>query len=239
MWKNANSFFTGVFTAVIIDSRLLKNSGGNRDCEWIFCRRREADVALFLQVTRMRKIVKICGTKQTKRIEIHQSRITTASHPSQFALSEVTRGGLEPSATSEIAVDDWERGWNHKSWLSELAQVNTCFLRGMLRWLTEEENPKYAKRTARYNEFRYKYLDKLSIHLVRESVHLTVSLGISKTIPCLNKLMQIENWETDHVQYSLYVDISYKFTLACVFVSHACRQITVNTFINDLYSLQG
>ena len=159
--------------------------------------------------------------------------------PKPVRAIRVTRGGLVPSATSEIAVDDWERGWNHKSWLSELAQVNTCFLRGMLRWLTEQENPKYAKRTARYNEFRYKYLDKLSIHLVRESVHLTVSLGISKTIPCLNKLMQIENWETDHVQYSLYVDISYKFTLACVFVSHACRQITVNTFINDLYSLQG
>ena len=33
------------------------------------------------------------------------------------------------------------------------------------------------------NEFRYKYLDKFSIHLVRESVHLTASLGISKTMP--------------------------------------------------------
>ena len=74
---------------VLIDSILLKNSEGNRDRECIFCRRREADVALFLQVTRMRKIVKICGTKQTKRIEIHQSRITTASHPGQFALSEL------------------------------------------------------------------------------------------------------------------------------------------------------
>ena len=34
---------------------LLKNSEGNRDGEWIFCRRKEADVALFLHVTRMRK----------------------------------------------------------------------------------------------------------------------------------------------------------------------------------------
>ena len=40
------------------DSRLLKNSKGNRDGEWIFCRRKEADVALFLQVTRIRKIRK-------------------------------------------------------------------------------------------------------------------------------------------------------------------------------------
>ena len=42
------------------DSRLLKNSEGNRDGESIFCRRKEANDALFLQVTSMRKIIKIC-----------------------------------------------------------------------------------------------------------------------------------------------------------------------------------
>ena len=52
--------------------------------------------------------------------------------------------------------------------------------------------------------------------------------------PCLNKLMHVENWNTDHFQRYLYVDISYKFTEAWVFVSHACTQITINTFINDL-----
>ena len=52
--------------------------------------------------------------------------------------------------------------------------------------------------------------------------------------PCLNKLMHVENWNTDHLQHYLYVDIWYKFTLAWVFVSHACTQITINTFINDL-----
>ena len=41
------------------DSRLLKNSGGNRDDEWTFCRGQEADIALFLQETRIRKIRKI------------------------------------------------------------------------------------------------------------------------------------------------------------------------------------
>ena len=46
--------------------------------------------------------------------------------------------------------------------------------------------------------------------------------------------MLIENWNTDHLQHYLYVDISYKFTLAWVFVSHACTQISINTFINDL-----
>ena len=39
--------------------------------------------------------------------------------------------------------------------------------------------------------------------------------------PCLNKLMHVENWNTDHLQHYLYVDISYKFALAWVFVSHA------------------
>ena len=47
---------------------LLKNSEGNRDGEWIFCRRKEADVALFLHVTRMRKIIKICEANLTSRL---------------------------------------------------------------------------------------------------------------------------------------------------------------------------
>ena len=47
------------------DSRLLKNSEGNRAGEWIFCQSKEADVALFLQVTRMRKILKICKANLT------------------------------------------------------------------------------------------------------------------------------------------------------------------------------
>ena len=46
--------------------------------------------------------------------------------------------------------------------------------------------------------------------------------------------MLIENWNNDHLQHYLYVDISYKFTLTWVFVSHALTQITINTFINDL-----
>ena len=47
------------------DSRQLKNSEGNRDGEWIFCWRKEADVALFLQVSRMRQIIKICEANLT------------------------------------------------------------------------------------------------------------------------------------------------------------------------------
>ena len=55
--------------------------------------------------------------------------------------------------------------------------------------------------------------------------------------PCLNKLMHVENWETDHLQHDL--DILYNFTLAWVFVSHACTKINMNTFINDLVLFRG
>ena len=41
------------------DSRLLKNSEGNRNGEWKFCRGKDADITLFLQVTKIRKIRKI------------------------------------------------------------------------------------------------------------------------------------------------------------------------------------
>ena len=42
------------------DSRLFKNSEGNRDDEsTLVCRGQEADIALFLQETRIRKIRKI------------------------------------------------------------------------------------------------------------------------------------------------------------------------------------
>ena len=68
-----------------------------------------------------------------------------------------------------------------------------------------------------------------------EGVHLTISLGMLKTMPCLNELMHVENCESDHLQHDLYVDISYEFTLAWVFVSHACTQITLmNTCKSDL-----
>ena len=41
------------------DTRLLKNSEGNRNDEWTFYPGQEADIALFLQGTRIRKIRKI------------------------------------------------------------------------------------------------------------------------------------------------------------------------------------
>ena len=40
------------------DSRLLKNSKGNRHGQWNFCQGKEADITLFFQVTKARKIRK-------------------------------------------------------------------------------------------------------------------------------------------------------------------------------------
>ena len=54
------------------DSRLLKYSEGNRDSEWIFRHRKEADVALLLQMTRIRKIRKICEANLTSRL-LHET----------------------------------------------------------------------------------------------------------------------------------------------------------------------
>ena len=50
------------------DSRLLKNIKRNCNSVWIFCQGKEADVALILQVTRMRKIVKICEANLTSQL---------------------------------------------------------------------------------------------------------------------------------------------------------------------------
>ena len=66
-------------------------------------------------------------------------------------------------------------------------------------------------------EFRGHHQDKLSIHLVRESVHLSESHNF--TIYGCSKLTYAENWETnhhDHPQNDFYEEISYKFTLEWV-----------------------
>ena len=64
---NANHNVTCTSSLADNDSRLLKRSEGNHNGEWIFCRRKEADVALFLQVRRMRKIIKICKANLTSQ----------------------------------------------------------------------------------------------------------------------------------------------------------------------------
>ena len=48
--------------------RLLKNSKGNRDGGCIFCWRKQADIALYLQMTKIKKIRKICEANLTSRL---------------------------------------------------------------------------------------------------------------------------------------------------------------------------
>ena len=62
-------------------TRLLKNSEGNRNGGWIFCRRKEADVALFSQMTRMRKISKICEANLTSRLLLPETERSQSNKP--------------------------------------------------------------------------------------------------------------------------------------------------------------
>ena len=45
-----------------------RNGKGNPDCEWNFCPGKEAEIALFLQMTRIRNIGKILIIAQNRMI---------------------------------------------------------------------------------------------------------------------------------------------------------------------------
>ena len=65
--------------------RLLKNSEGNRDGGWIFCWRKEADIALFLQMPRIKKIRKICEANLTSQLlpETGDNKATNLETPNK------------------------------------------------------------------------------------------------------------------------------------------------------------
>ena len=74
-------------------------------------------------------------------------------------------------------------------------------------------------------------------------VYIWLSVCLSKTIPLANMSQQghacweLRNWSTSTWLVRGHFN---KFTLAWVFVSHACSQITMSTFILMIwYSLQG
>ena len=58
-----------------------------------------------------------------------------------------------------------------------------------------------------------------------------MSLALSQQAHACLEIME-SNGETDHLQHDLFVDISYKFTLAYGFVSYACTRITMNTCLS-------
>ena len=105
--------------------------------EWIFCQRKESDVALFLLVTRIRKIRKICdycpkrdGHKATSlETRNKQNGSKSTNHESQTMTF-----------------------WTHAS--------KYVFPKRSAKMIDGTEKPKiplkFAKRAARYNEFRYK-----------------------------------------------------------------------------------
>ena len=68
------------------------------------------------------------------------------------------------------------------------------------------------------------YLDKLSIHLDRESVHLTVSLGISKTIPLATMSQQAHaRWELRNWSPSTWlVRGHFKQIHSCMGICFSC-----------------
>ena len=58
-------------------TKLRINGKGNRDGEWNFCRRREADIALFLQVTRITQLRKF----RSKLTTIARNGTITSNKP--------------------------------------------------------------------------------------------------------------------------------------------------------------
>ena len=112
------------------DSRLLKNSKGNRDDEWNFCPEQEADIALFLQETRLRKIRKIF---QENYSIIARNRAITSNEPLNTEINRVDRNA--PTTRKHVLP------------------------KSSVKMIDGTEKPKilskFAKLAARYSEFGY------------------------------------------------------------------------------------
>ena len=121
------------------DFRLFKNSEANHNSCWVdFCQRKESDVALFLLVTRIRKIRKICdycpkrdGHKATSlETRNKQNGSKSTNHESQaMTFRTCASKHVFPKRSPQSIIDGTEK---------------------------PKIPLKFAKRTARYNEFGYK-----------------------------------------------------------------------------------
>ena len=115
---NANHNVTCSPSLTENDSRMFKNSEENRDGEWIFCRRKEAEGCFILVSDKSKKDQKNLRRKLNSSIVARNRTITkqrTLKH-------ETNKSFRNPPIT------------NHKAWPFELVQVITCFLRCPLRW---------------------------------------------------------------------------------------------------------
>ena len=112
------------------DSRLLKNSEGNRHDEWNFCREQEADIALFLQETIIRNIRKIFEENYSI---FARNRAITGNEPWNTEKNRVDRNA--PITSKHV------------------------FPKRSVKMIDGAEKPKilskFSKRAAWYNEFGY------------------------------------------------------------------------------------
>ena len=86
------SYDCNVFLRLV---KTIKTNGkGNRDGEWIFCLMKEADVALFLQVTRVRHIRNKCVANLTSRLLPELNRTITKQRTLKRETNKTDRNPL-------------------------------------------------------------------------------------------------------------------------------------------------
>ena len=115
------------------DPKLLKNSEGNHNDQWNFCQGQEADIALFLQETRKRKIIKSFEENKTILPKTVRSRAITSSEHWKTETNKVDRN--VPITSKHV------------------------FPKRSAKMIDRTEKPKipskFAKHSAGYNEFGY------------------------------------------------------------------------------------
>ena len=135
------------------DSRLFKNSEGNRDGGWNVNLAREEGRLCFILASE----VGIRTLERSEKSSKKTSRLLPKTGRSQATNLEIQTPPPSPTKKKkekEMIEIHSSQITNHDPFG---VQVNICFLRGPLGWLTEQEKPripsKFAKRAAWYNEF--------------------------------------------------------------------------------------
>ena len=133
------------------DSRLFKNREGNRDGGWNVNLEREEGRLCFILASEV-------GIRTLERSE-KSSKKTSRLLP-KTGRSQATNLEIQTPTPHKKKKKKWLKSTHHKLITNHDpfgVQVNICFLRGPLGWLTEQEKPripsKFAKRAAWYNEF--------------------------------------------------------------------------------------
>lgn len=111
------------------DSRLLKNSEGNRDGEWIFLSKEAGRGCFIFASDKNKKDQKNLRRKLNSSIIVRNRTISKQ----RILKQETNKTDRNPPITIQKTMNFWTRARKH------------CFLRGPLRWLTEQENPKFLR----------------------------------------------------------------------------------------------